>query len=155
MKQRNSKGLTLVELMIVVAIIGILASVATPKFANMINKAKEATAKGNLGALRSAVMIYYSVEQFPAPTLSAVPSSGFIASVPAANIPFVDTDGDGSSDDSYSWPKNAATVVADFATAGTQNLSTDGWAYDYQDLEVWVELSSSSFDTNGKSIYLW
>ena len=58
-KIRKSKGFTLIELMIVVAIIGILAAVAIPKFADLVTKSKEAAAKGNLGAVRSAVSIYY------------------------------------------------------------------------------------------------
>lgn len=58
-KIRKSKGFTLIELMIVVAIIGILAAVAIPKFADLVTKSKEASVKGSLGAVRSAVSIYY------------------------------------------------------------------------------------------------
>jgi prepilin-type N-terminal cleavage/methylation domain-containing protein len=58
-KVRSSKGFTLIELMIVVAIIGILAAVAIPKFADLVTKSKEASVKGNLGAIRSALSIYY------------------------------------------------------------------------------------------------
>lgn len=58
-KIRMSKGFTLIELMIVVAIIGILAAVAVPKFADLVTKSKEAAVKGNLGAVRSAISIYY------------------------------------------------------------------------------------------------
>ena len=56
---KNQKGFTLIELMIVVAIIGILAAIALPKFAQMLEKARAGQTKGNVGALRSAASIYY------------------------------------------------------------------------------------------------
>jgi prepilin-type N-terminal cleavage/methylation domain-containing protein len=59
-KIRHTKGFTLIELMIVVAIIGILAAIAIPKFADLVTKSKEAAVKGSLGSVRSAVSIYYS-----------------------------------------------------------------------------------------------
>ena len=58
-KLMKSKGFTLIELMIVVAIIGILAAVAIPKFADLVTKSKEAGVKANIGAIRSAISIYY------------------------------------------------------------------------------------------------
>jgi MSHA pilin protein MshA len=42
---KNKKGFTLVEMLIVIVIIGILAAIATPKFADLINKSKEAKTK--------------------------------------------------------------------------------------------------------------
>jgi type II secretory pathway pseudopilin PulG len=45
--------------MLVVAIIGILAAIAIPQFSNMTTKSKEGATKGNLGALRSALQIYF------------------------------------------------------------------------------------------------
>jgi len=48
MFKRSEKGFTLVELMIVVVIIGILASIAIPKFSSLISKAKTTECKNIL-----------------------------------------------------------------------------------------------------------
>ena len=61
-------GFTLIELMIVVAIIGILAAAALPRFADLISKSHEAKAKGNLAALRSTLRIYYGYTEGESPT---------------------------------------------------------------------------------------
>ena len=58
-KAKTSKGFTLIELMIVVAIIGILAAIAIPQFANLVAKSQEGRTKANLGTIRSALSIYY------------------------------------------------------------------------------------------------
>ena len=50
-RNNNQKGFTLIELMIVVAIIGILAAIAIPNFLNYQCKAKQSEAKANLGSI--------------------------------------------------------------------------------------------------------
>ena len=57
---RSTKGFTLIELLIVVVIIGILAAIAIPKFANTKEKAYIASMKADLRNLVTAEEAYFA-----------------------------------------------------------------------------------------------
>src|SRR5206468_6229263 len=88
-KGQGTSGFTLIELMIVVAIIGILAAIAIPKFANLIRKSSEGASKGNVGSIRSALSIYYGdmEGQYPADMASLTVAGKYLSSVPSAKAP--------------------------------------------------------------------
>ena len=57
---RKSEGFTLIELMIVVAIIGILAAIAIPNFLTYQCKSKQSEAKTNLGGIGTSEEAYFA-----------------------------------------------------------------------------------------------
>ncbi len=63
-KIRSKKGFTLIELMIVVAIIGILAAIAIPNFLRFQAKSKQSEAKTNLGGIFTAETSYYGENNY-------------------------------------------------------------------------------------------
>lgn len=66
---KNKKGFTLVELMVVVAILGILVAVAVPVYNNVTENAKKTACKSNISTIESAVVMYQAEE-------GAIPTTG-------------------------------------------------------------------------------
>ena len=111
---KSVKGFTLIELMIVVAIIGILAAIAIPKFADLVTKSKESAVKGSLGSVRSAISIYYSDTEGVFPSTgsldTALTTNGkYLKELPYIGIPKpgnhinTNTEANGSIGDTGQW----------------------------------------------------
>ncbi|MBL0058607.1 MAG: hypothetical protein IPP35_05780 [Elusimicrobia bacterium] len=78
--------------MIVVAVLGLLSAIALPRFGNMLVRSKESSTKGNLGAFRAAICIYYSDNEGIHPSAAGLPVSlttggRYLDAIPPAHIP--------------------------------------------------------------------
>ena len=112
-----AKGFTMIELIIVIAIMGILTSLAVPAFQNLSQNARVAATRGSLGAIRSALAIRYAQ--------SATGGSG--AAYPGSLTTADFADGKN--------PKNSLTgggtggIVTTSATVNTTVTSTNAFWY--------------------------
>jgi general secretion pathway protein G len=163
--QRNAEAaFTLVELMIVVAIIGVLAGVAIPKFADMLEKSREGATKGSLGVIRSSVSQYYADQQGVYPlnlntATSTIGGVGYKAFVPhyIDKVPAVKATAMYTGNAALHRGKGPGTGTNPFAvTTGTHSApafaatsSGKGWKYNNSTGHVWV--NSRLSDMAGKS----
>ena len=82
MNKKNNSGFTLVELMIVMAIIGVLATLAIPSFVGALKQAREAVLKEDLHVLRTAIDSYTADKQKAPQALEDLIQDGYLKSIP-------------------------------------------------------------------------
>lgn len=135
------KGFTLIELMIVIAIIALLAAVALPKFATASEAAKVANVQGNLANLRTALAVAYAKQKaYPALSTAAygISTTGNIG------LTFQTY---------YSSTVMPETPPLTGATTGSRAVSanagtTGGWRYIAASGEIRANLPSNAYGDN-------
>jgi general secretion pathway protein G len=79
---KHDAGFTLVELMIVMAIIGVLAVVAIPSYVGAVKQAREAVLKEDLHVMRSAIDSFTADKQKAPQSLEELVTEGYLRSIP-------------------------------------------------------------------------
>lgn len=118
-KIRNRKGFTLAELLIVVAIIGVLVAVSIPIFTSQLTKSRQATNQANARSAKAAVVVWY-LDQATTPTGDTTKvytcSSGTIAdgtALTAATVAAADADDQTKYDGTTVYKQVSVTIDKD------------------------------------------
>lgn len=82
MAGKRQNGFTLLELIVVVSIIGILATIAMPKLKDVPRRANEAVLKTNLHTMRDIIDQYYGDKGRYPKSLQALVDEGYLRSIP-------------------------------------------------------------------------
>jgi type IV pilus assembly protein PilA len=115
LKKKDQKGFTLIELMIVIAIIGILAAIAIPQFSKYRTRAYNTAAKADIKNAYTAAQAYYS-DHSAAVDAAGLTAYGYTASadvnvgITSGNADTLSFTSDHSSGDK-SYTINAAGVI--------------------------------------------
>lgn len=80
--RKAQAGFTLIELIVVIAIIGILAGIALPRLTHAPKRAEEAVLKTNLRAIRDAINQFYADKGHYPPSLDALVEDEYLRTVP-------------------------------------------------------------------------
>lgn len=81
-RRRLQSGFTLIELMIVMAIIGILATLAIPSFVTAVKHARESVLREDLHVMRAAIDSYTMDKQKAPQSLDDLVQSGYLKQIP-------------------------------------------------------------------------
>lgn len=80
--RRPSKGFTLIELIVVLAIIGLLASIVAPRYVRTVDNAREASLKTSLNVMRDAIDKYAADQGRYPDSLDELVRRGYLRRLP-------------------------------------------------------------------------
>lgn len=113
--KKNNSGFSLVELIIVIAIMAVLIGVLAPQFIKYVEKSKESKDISNLDSCVSVVQAYYADKDWPSGGVTVSATKGNVLSAGTNNAALVDAGADKS------------TVTGDWGTAGiSAKIDADG-----------------------------
>ena len=125
---KRESGFTLIELIIVMAIIAILASIAVPSYLSSMKAAKEAVLNEDLHVMRSAIDSYTMDKQKAPQSLDDLVQAGYLKSIPTDPITHSDQTWVTNTSDTYESVDESEPGIDD-VHSGSQELGSNGQMY--------------------------
>jgi len=125
---RKADGFTLIELIIVMAIIAILASIAIPNFVSSIRNAKEAVLKEDLHVMRNAIDSYTMDKNKAPQSLDDLVQAGYLKSIPTDPMTHSNDTWVTTTDDTLESIDQSEPGIDD-VHSGSQEIGSDGQMY--------------------------
>jgi general secretion pathway protein G len=125
---RRQRGFTLVELMVVMAIIAVLMAVAVPSFISAIRSAKEAALREDLHTMRDAIEQYTEDKEAAPQSLDDLVQAGYLKSLPIDPMTHSNTTWVADQSDSYSSVDQTQTGIND-VHSGSDLVGSNGEPY--------------------------
>jgi general secretion pathway protein G len=125
---RARGGFTLIEVLIVITLVTILASVGLATYSNSVRRSREAVLREDLFRMRDAIDQYYADKnKYPA-TLQDLVSDGYLREIP--KDPITDSADTWQTENAEPDPSNAAALPGIFdVKSGSEETSMDGSKY--------------------------
>lgn len=79
---KSQRGFTLLELIVVAAMLGILAAIAMPQLIDMPRRARESVLRNNLQTIRRTIDEHYADKGFYPPDLETLTEDGYLRQIP-------------------------------------------------------------------------
>jgi len=127
-KIRKHRGFTMIEMIIVIAIIMILASVAIPRYKVHIVRARGAVLREELYTMRSAIDQYTQDKAKAPQSLDDLVSTGYLRAIPKDPITNATDTWQPVTDDTIASPDQTETGMTD-VHSGATGVGSDGTAY--------------------------
>jgi len=126
--KRAIRGFTLIELMVVMAIVSVLLAIALPIYSKSITRSKESVLRNNLFTLRSMIDEYTIDKQKAPESLQDLVSEGYLRQVPEDPMTGSDQTWRLIMEDTPIGGSNSAPGIFD-VRSGSDKTSLDGSAY--------------------------
>ncbi len=127
-RRDGEAGFTLIELMIVIVVIGVLATIAIPNYVRSLQASKEAVLKEDLHVLRQQIDAYTNDKEKAPQSLDDLVSAGYMKTIPMDPMTHSNTTWVTTTDDTVQSLDQTDSGVSD-VHSGSSEQGSDGRPY--------------------------